>query len=88
VCAAWQVLCSSHCWDAASEPSSKLEGIAAVNAGLYKMKGIQSSVHLYSCTYLHSCAAGARAARLCAAAHVVWRVDTWPPPLAVHVKLS
>jgi hypothetical protein len=62
VCAAWQVLCSSHSWDAASDAYSKLEGIAAVDGGLHRMKGIQSSVHLYSCTYMHSCAAGARAA--------------------------
>jgi hypothetical protein len=62
--AACQVLCNSHSWDLASAPPGSMEGIAAVDAGMHKMKGIQNSVHLYSCTYKHSYAAGARGSRL------------------------
>jgi hypothetical protein len=55
-----QVLCSARSWEAASSPLSKLEGIAAVNAGMHVLKGIQGPVSLYSCTYTHTYTAGAR----------------------------
>jgi hypothetical protein len=52
------VLCSSHSWDLASAAPSGMEGVAAVGAGTHKMKGVQNSDHLYSCTHMHSYTAG------------------------------